>query len=326
MESNKTVIMVMSGGPEAPLIFGDLEYDSRVIYLKKPFLDINSILSILRKFHLATRINHFFPLPFRKVWDNSLSLSSVNFNNEDKYNVIFINTSIIKYNIPYLFQLKEKYNIRYYLYMLDSVNTERGNEVKRYIETEGLIDKIYSFDNSDCKTFGFSYFVQPISKLRHIENKQPKYDLYFLGRTKRRENELLKMVDKYNKILNLNIKIVSDNQAEKEKLLSSGVYSDYISYEENIKNILYSKVILEVIQENQSGNTLRYQEAILYNRKLLTNNKNIINMPFYNSKYMRVFTDITELDINWIKNNEIITYNYNNEFSASKLVDDIVKD
>ena len=134
------------------------------------------------------------------------------------------------------------------------------------------------------------------------------------------------MVDKYNKILNLNIKIVSDNQAEKEKLLSSGVYSDYISYEENIKNILYSKVILEVIQENQSGNTLRYQEAILYNRKLLTNNENIINMPFYNSKYMRVFTDITELDINWIKNNEIITYNYNNEFSASKLVDDIVKD
>lgn len=326
MESNKTVIMVMSGGPEAPLVFGDLEYDSRVIYLKQPLLDVNPILSILRKCHLATRINRLLPLPFRKLWDNTLSLNSVDFNAEDKYSVIFIITSIVKYNIPYLFHLKKKYNIRYYLYMLDSVNTERGKEVKRYIDTEGLIDKIYSFDNLDCKKFGFSYFVQPISKLRHIENKQPRYDLYFLGRTKRRENELLKMVDKYKKILNLNIKVVSDNQAEKEKLLSSGVYSDYIAYEENIKNILDSKVILEVVQENQSGNTLRYQEAILYNRKLLTNNKNIINMPFYNSKYMRVFTDITELDINWIKDNEMVTYNYHNEFSASKLVDDIIKD
>ena len=59
MESNKTVIMVMSGGPEAPLIFGDLEYDSRVIYLKKPFLDINSISS-------SNKNKSFFPFTFQK--------------------------------------------------------------------------------------------------------------------------------------------------------------------------------------------------------------------------------------------------------------------
>ena len=62
------------------------------------------------------------------------------------------------------------------------------------------------------------------------------------------------------------------------------VYSpaDYISYEDNIRNVISSKCVLEICQEGQHGLTLRALEAMLCHRKLITNNKSIVKEDFYN--------------------------------------------
>lgn len=324
---NTQYIMVMSGGPEAPLVFGDLKFDDRVIYLDKPLKPISSLLDKFRKVHLATKINKKVELPFRGIWNSSLSLSTINFSKDVKYHIIFINTSIVKYNIAYLRELKSQYNINFYLYMLDSVNTYRGYEVRRYLFKYNILTRVYSFDNEDCKKYQFTYFMQPIAKqhLHYKERHKNNYDLYFLGRSKGRGKELAKFYEKYHHQLKLNIKVLPDNQIEEEYFKKLGIYSSYIPYIENVKNIDQSNVILELLQNEQTGNSLRYQEAILYNKKLITTNKNIAHLPFFNEKNMLIIDNLDQIDLAWIQEQSTVDYQYNNEFSATKLIDHIAE-
>ena len=42
-----------------------------------------------------------------------------------------------------------------------------------------------------------------------------------------------------------------------------------------------SKAILDIVQENQTGITIRPLEALFFHKKLITNNKNIVSYKFY---------------------------------------------
>lgn len=96
-------------------------------------------------------------------------------------------------------------------------------------------------------------------------------------------------------------------------------------YEEVIQSVVNTNCILEVMQDNQEGATLRYLEAVVYNKKLLTNNKSITTFPFYNPQYMKIFETVDDIDINWIKNQDVVDYGYKDEFSPKRLSADLNK-
>ena len=56
----------------------------------------------------------------------------------------------------------------------------------------------------------------------------------------------------------------------------------FLKYEDIQRIIMESKCILELQMEGQSGCTLRTLESMFLNRKLITNNKDIVNYDFYN--------------------------------------------
>ena len=119
---------------------------------------------------------------------------------------------------------------------------------------------------------------------------------------------MLKKTDSYNK------------QRYKDKI---NYYKKWMPYEKVISQTMATNCIFEVLQDNQYGQSLRYFEAVCFNKKLLTNNKNIKNLPFYNEKYMKIFEEIDDIDYDWVKKREEINYNYNNEFSPIFLIDKI---
>lgn len=321
---NNRFIMVMSGGPEAPLMFGDLERDERVDYLAQPLCPLSPFFAIFRKVHLATMINQYIQLPFRGVWDNSLALSQIKFERETQYHIVFINTSIVKYRINYLRNIKNRYsNIRYYLYMVDSVNTYKGKSIKAYLSESSLFTCIYSFDPKDCEKYNFKLLLQPLTYF-DLPKTNIKSDIYFLGRPKGRLDLLVQLAEYCTDKIHLDFKIISNDEKEKAFLMERGWLSDYVQYKDNLNYLNESNVILELVQENQTGNTLRYQEAIMYNKKLLTNNRNVINLPFYNPNYIHVFNDVCDIDLDWIKQREIVDYGYQHEFSAIMLIEDIL--
>lgn len=87
----------------------------------------------------------------------------------------------------------------------------------------------------------------------------------------------------------------------------------------------HSNCILEVLIEGMTGATLRYNEAVCYNKKLLTNNKNIVNLPFYDPRYMRVFDSPDDIDVEWVRKQVPIDYHYDGRFSPTHIIDEILE-
>ena len=134
---------------------------------------------------------------------------------------------------------------------------------------------LHSFDREDCRKYGmifhnsFYNFSAPINQLGI------KYDFYFLGAAKDRTeriNEVKRFLKEFNNLF-----------------IMPSEPSGFISYQQNIENIQSSKCIVEVLQNQQHDITLRPLEAIVFKRKLLTNNLAIRDYPFYNPTNVFLF-------------------------------------
>ena len=66
--------------------------------------------------------------------------------------------------------------------------------------------------------------------------------------------------------------------------------------------------MLEVLQSNVQGKTLRTFEAIGYNKILITNNKTITGDPLYNKDYIYLLDDIYSFDFELIKIDKRVEY------------------
>lgn len=143
--------------------------------------------------------------------------------------------------------------------------------------------KILTFDKDDVNKYKI-YFKNQFcyDQIKNAGNKKIKYDLYFVGQDKNRYDYIEKLYSYIHNDVRCNFKIIRDKYSiENHKI---NFYSQEVTFEENIKNIGESKAILEIVQENQSGLTVRALEALISNKKLVTNNKNIINEPFYSAQ------------------------------------------
>ena len=70
-----------------------------------------------------------------------------------------------------------------------------------------------------------------------------------------------------------------------------------ISYDENLQIIKRSKCIIDIYQKHQLGLTRRPLEALFYNKKLITNNQDIVNYDFYNPNNIYILKQINIIDI-----------------------------
>ena len=152
-------------------------------------------------------------------------------------------------------------------------------------KVQSLGFKIETFDKSDALNYRIDFrnqFYRYSNQI--IESKEYKYDFYFLGYPKDREEEIITIENQLKKLgFRVCFLIVKNKQEE-------------ITYVENIKNILVSKCIVDINQKGQSGITLRPLEALFLGRKLLTNNKEILYSDFYNSNNIFVWGE-SELNL-----------------------------
>lgn len=138
------------------------------------------------------------------------------------------------------------------------------------IKTIGI--SVYTFDKKDAKEFGLCYISQIYPIFKHLEENavEPRSDFYFLGCDKQRApilEELKNMLANYK----CDFRVV---KAPK----------DYITYKENIDNVKQTRCVVDIVQADQIGLTLRPLEALTFRKKLITNNREIINYEFYNHK------------------------------------------
>ncbi|MBP5606769.1 MAG: hypothetical protein J6X66_00675, partial [Lachnospiraceae bacterium] len=78
-------------------------------------------------------------------------------------------------------------------------------------------------------------------------------------------------------------------------------YDKELTYEQILKRTLASKVILDVVRPDSCGVSLRYYEAVVYGKKLISNNPEIRNMRFYDPGSMLLIKDPEDIDPDFIK-------------------------
>lgn len=204
---------------------------------------------------------------------------------------------------------------------IDSINAKRK---------EGLIDRIYSFDPSDCLKCGFSYLAQCYTPIKLPLINKIRYDIYFGGRNKGR----LPIITSFLQLASINhvqcfFRMPELSQTDKNALLehSPSFFEErMLSYEETLQEVQYANCILEIVQEGQYGISWRTVEAFTYNKKLLTNNEGIKNNPFYNSEYIHVFNKVDDIDFDWVKEIIPVDYHYHNEYSPIEFIQKMQRD
>lgn len=140
-----------------------------------------------------------------------------------------------------------------------------------------------TFDSGDAKQYGMSLYNQ-FFRSEIYGDSECLYDFYFIGFAKNREEEVLRLKDTLCKY-RLLFKIVH-------------TYNETITYDESIKNIMQSKCIVEIVQHEQTGMTLRPLESLFLHKKLLTNNERIIESDFYTPSNIFIIgkDDLSDID------------------------------
>lgn len=110
---------------------------------------------------------------------------------------------------------------------------------------------------------------------------------------------------------------------DSDKLPESDIIyaNHYIDRMEMLQKELESNCILEVLKGDAHSNTLRFWEAVIYNKKLYTNWTGVVDSPYYDPRFMKVFNNPDEIDCNFIKERIEVDFKYQGESSPVKLLD-----
>lgn len=148
-----------------------------------------------------------------------------------------------------------------------------------YIETTDC--ELWSFDKNDCEKYNMKYNQTYYFNTIKLPKEKIDNDVYFVGADKGRLNKLIEIENLFKEH---GLKTHFHITKSKKTVENNYQFKKNIDYNEVLRGISRSKVILDYVQDGQSGLTQRPMESIFYSKKLITNDKKIIEYDFYNEK------------------------------------------
>jgi len=306
----------LSGDNLEDALFSDLDLDKRTTTIRKLFRGSDSLFIKAREIS-QSQILKFKHKVFLFIY--SLLFCKLTFFSRGIF--VFTNPSIQGISPLYFKMLFDNNRRRKaFLILIDKSGKIMAKHAYRCIK---YLDKnnVFTFDKVDADEFGFNHSLCIFSR-QNCFCESINSDLFFIGYAKDKMSFLKSIDISYGNKLDMQLMVLQPHKPEKEYKDGSIVYlNKYKKYDDVLKLTLSTNCILEVQEQGQAGATMRYYEAICYNKKLLTTNKDIINLPFYNPDYMKIVENINELDVEWIKRREKIEYRYNDDFSPTHIID-----
>lgn len=278
----------------------------------------NSWIRLLRKVHCNPTLAKYLRLPARDAWFDFQRIDGLM--PEDGY--LLVNSSAMcAPTMDFWRRLKKRHpDARFVLILVDSLHgsSKHMPECIRRLRAFSW-DQVLSYDRNDCETYGFSYIgFSYYSDYTDVHPSVRCSDLYCISSLKGRQNiyrELAEQCSRH-KVDSL-MKIYSPL-----KPVDFGVrLSQMEAYDKVVADVMSANCLLEVVGKGQGAQTLRYLEALCYNKKLLSNNPCLKELPYYDSNYMRQFNDIDDIDWDWVKKKEPVRYVQRPSFSSARLLE-----
>jgi hypothetical protein len=291
--------------------------DCRVIY--KDRLHPNFFLNAFCLTHIIRRIKQLVRIPFRKkAYEMTLGPFC-------DANTQLIAMTTGWYCRDYIDFIRHNYpHVKLVLLIRDTVedNTKRNKEF-RIDKVKEQFDLVISYDNMhDVPVYGLTYAPVYMSTSREIDLSAItcQYDIAFIGTSKDRLSTIHRI---YQLCTGYGLKpyfyIFRVKDSDRLPGIVYGIR--YLKRNLLLQRELESNCILEVLKGDAHSNTTRFWEAVIYNRKFYTNWKGVVDSPYYNPRFIRVFDSPDDLDIDFIKERIEVDYHYQGELSPLKYLE-----
>lgn len=261
-----------------------------------------------------------YHFPFKSIWYKYFFKD--NFNNNKPYCFVIAASYL---PIDYYRYLRKTYpDCRIIKLHRDLVKVSLCNREYSVDNMSKIFDERFSYDKGDCEKYGLIYFHEIDSKIEvPVSPEYPLCDVFFCGAAKDRLKKLVQAYDKFTAAgLKCKFYIVFANDEEKE--YRDGItYADaYMPYNEVLYNSVNARCMFDINQGGADGFTTRFLEAVMYNKRFITDNLSVKESPFYKPEFMQVVKTVDEIDPEFVRLGEV-DYQYNGEFSPIHLIEQI---
>jgi glycosyltransferase involved in cell wall biosynthesis len=189
------------------------------------------------------------------------------------------------------FHIKIKeYTDRYIAYLYDSLARNPAEHVL------DLFDTVFSFDRNDSETHGF----QLITNYNYLEEQTHQgnttFDLVYLASFDDRLKLLYKITEKLTGMGRSYYYVIVGKKTWKKEYLGKGLSNRIytrkrIKHEDIAEYYNKGKVLLDLVRNHQDGLSFRILEAMALKKKVITDNRTIVDYDLYNPKNILVLQD-----------------------------------
>lgn len=230
-------------------------------------------------------------------------------------------------NLPLIKFAKKWYNTKIVGYYWDIIDYSRFS-VASYKDS---FDLIITIDDAQAEKDGVEYYPIFYSE-EYIDGESENCDVFFCGE----DGGRLCLIEKiYSELTKRGF--VCDFYCSRSP--NAGNTINGIKHIQNMPHLEYishlksSNILLDIVKPGVSCCSLRFCEAIIYEKRLITNNLSIKKLKIYNENQFQYFDDIERISTSFIKDTFIVDRSLKKEvspikffnFICSKLYDDIVK-
>lgn len=305
------------------ILFNDLVGNSKYVLVDKYNLYKNKLINKLCLINISTSLNLKFRMPLKMFFYKRIFGA---FNPNDEL-CFFFGTS---WYDPDLFEyLKKKYpRAKLILNFHDTVQSKLDrfkNMNLPYIKK--TFDLVYTYSEIDQQEYDFEYTPDMYSKLNQSDMiRFPEYDVVFIGAAKDRIQKIHEIYTKL-KQYGLSCWFCIVRAREEDKLHGSDIiYTDKnVPFLEVISRQYYAKCILEITQENCEDATLRFWDAVMYNKRIITNCSAVKKYSYYDENYVSVIESAEDIDIRFLQSKSPVEFNYKGDVSPIAIFDIIEK-
>ncbi len=306
--------LILTASAMSDYILRDLENCSNVQIVNRCHAFSNPLANRLFRLHTALQLNKKIRMPFKKIWYRALLKPYFTAEKPD-----FVIMAYPWYDRGLLSYIrKQAPKAKILLQCTDKVDVEIKIGVGLSLEAiRKNLDGVTVYNPLDAQKYGFPFHSVGYSKVDPQE--LPQYtpcDVVFIGAAKNRLEDIRAAYEKFRNA-GLSCYFYVTGVPKKQRREDGILYADKaMPFREYLAREISAKCLFELLQEGSTGRTYRLMEAIVYNKMLITNCPEILQMSYFDPAYVQYFQDVREINPEMVKQDIVVDYNYQGEFSA----------
>lgn len=289
-----------------------------------PYEYSNLFVKLFFFLHNSNRINRFINLPFKHLWYPGYFKNDFS----DEKPLCFILLNRFWFPPDYLKYLKKVYpNAKFVLLLRDLMKIQNNPFSKRFINNP-IFDLQMTIDQEEAVKYGMEYYDEFESKIEVPKSENyPISDVFFAGKVKDRMEKLMTAYEIFSTAgLKCEFYLTGVPKSERKVLPEITYAEKSMPYIDMLYKTVNTRCVLEFNQEGALGFTSRFLNAVMYNKKLITDNPAVKDTKFYDPSRILFVDKACDIDPEFVLNDsEKIDYHYNNEFSPLRLLEKIDK-